>query len=109
MANNLNVYQQTHNVSIPKQGIKEIIEDEDLSKTDLRVLLALLTELDGFSDPNERKKDPLNFKIIDIDSISDFLDIKYKEVKKSIKTLLRRGYLEKGDSDSVSNGYRFTF
>lgn len=109
MANNINVYQQMHNVSIPKQGIRDILEDDSLSKTDLRLLLSLFTELDGFSDPNNRKTDPQNYKIIDLDSISDFLDIKYKETKKSLKHLLRQGYIEKGDSDSVSNGYRFTF
>lgn len=108
MANNLNVYQQTHNVSIPKDGLKDII-GEDFSKNDLRVLLVLFTELDGFSNPSERRNDPLNFKMIDIDAIADFLDLKYKEVKKSIKKLMNYGYLERGDSDSVSNGYRFTF
>ena len=105
------VYQQKHNVSIPRDGIKDIAEDLDLSKTDLRVMLVLLTELNGYSkdDNTTSKPDPLNFKLIDMDSISDFLNIKHKEVKKSIRKFLDLGFIEKGSSESISCGYRFTF
>ena len=109
MANINAVYQQQNTVSILREGIKSIAEDDLLSKTDIRVLLALLTELNGFSDPYDRKEDPLNYKLLDTESIADFLDLKYKEVRKSIKNLKKAGYIEQGDSSSVSNGYRFTF
>ena len=63
MANINAVYQQQNTVSIPREGIKSIAEDDLLSKTDIRVLLALLTELNGFSDPYNRKEDRLNYKL----------------------------------------------
>lgn len=111
MANNRNCYQQQHNVSIPRDAIKNIADDVVLKKTDYKVLLVLLTMLDGWTPPSKGSnyKDPLNFKIIDIDAISDFLDIPYKDVKKSIRKLIEYDYLEQGESESVSNGYRFKF
>lgn len=113
MANNKNVYQQKENVSIPKKQLLEISKDIYLDETDLRVLLVLLTELDGFDDTIHArgpvKEDPMNYKLIQPEVISDTLDIKNKEVKRSIKHLLKADILQKGDSETVRGGYRFTF
>lgn len=51
----------------------------------------------------------MNYARIDIDSISDTLNIKKKDVKRSINTLLDLGIIEEGSNDTVSKGYRFTF
>ena len=109
MANINAVYQQQNTVSIPRDALKNIAEDEQLSKTDMRDLIALLTELNGFTDLYGRKDDPRNYKLIDMDSIADFLYLKHKDIKKSVKNLKNAGYIEQGDSDSISNGWRFTF
>lgn len=109
MANINAVYQQQNTVSIPRDALKNIAEDDQLSKTDLRVFMALFTELNGFTDIYGRKEDPKNFKLIDLDSIADFLYLKHKDVKKSIKNLKKSGYIEQGNSESISNGWRFTF
>lgn len=109
MANINAVYQQQNTVSIPRDALKNIAEDDQLTKTDLRVFMALFTELNGFTDIYGRKEDPKNFKLIDSDSIADFLYLKHKDVKKSIKNLKKSGYIEQGNSESISNGWRFTF
>lgn len=111
MANNRNVYQQLTNVSINKKQLIEISKNIALSKKDLRVLLILFTELNGWSEPKNGKeiKDPFNFKKIDIESIAETLDLKKKEVKECIRNLMDAGLIEPGDNDTVKNGYRFTF
>jgi biotin operon repressor len=73
----------------------------------------LLTQLDGFkiqdSTRGREAKDPLNYKIIDLKTISDNLCLDEKHIKKSIKKLRHDGYLEKGSNDTITKGYRFTF
>lgn len=111
------VYQQTYSVSIPKEALtKCVIANEDLSKKDIRVCLLLLTKLGGYgiregmSPADKRAKpDPLNYASIDINSIADTLNLKKKEVKNSINTLIDYGIIEEGSNDTVSKGYRFTF
>lgn len=111
MANTNYVYQQTRNVSISKEKLLEIATNDDLTETDLRVLFCLFTELNGWVEPKNTRqiKDPLNFKIIDKDKIAKCLSIKKKEVKKSINHLMDNFLIEPGDSETVVNGYRFTF
>ena len=114
MAVNRNTYQQVHTVSFNRQAIVDnIILNEDLDKKDLRVFLLLLTTLDGFSYPPnvdpDKVKDPLNFKYVDFDWMSDTLSIKRKEVKKSVEHLVAEGIIEEGSSDTIKRGYRFTF
>ena len=110
MANSRNVYQQTNTVSIPRTAITDIVLDVDLSGKDIRVLMVLLTQLDGYSTPESGNgKDPLNFKKLDFNAIADVLDMSKKSVKKSISWLCDLGYLEIGCSDTVKDGYRFTF
>lgn len=113
MANNRCTYQQTYNVSIPKNDLKNmIILDEDLSKKDLRVCLYLFTILDGWKEPKRssgRREDPCNFKIIYPDVIGDELGLSRKEVTKSIRTLIRHDIVEEGDANGVEDGLRFCF
>lgn len=105
-------YQQT--ISVPREKlIKNVIENESLSLDDLRVCLLLLTELDGwdidrkFVRPGTR--DPENFKRVDIDAMSETLNIKRKKVKESIDVLLRDEIIEVGETRAAKIGYRFTF
>lgn len=111
MANNRNVYQQLLTVSIPKKELQNrVIENLDLSKKDLRVFLLLLLELDGYSESQKKSQpDPLNFKKINIEQISEVLEIKEKDVKESIKNLCNNSIIEEGSSRVCKKGYRFTF
>lgn len=108
-------YQQQHTVSIRRQKLIDIALLEELDTDDYRVFLILLTQLDGFKIPEPTAtnsttfKDPLNFKKIDVEQIADTLGIKKKKVKKSIDLMYNLYLLEKGDNETVKNGYRFTF
>lgn len=111
MANNRHVYQQVNNVSINKKQLLEIATNQALNEQDLRVLICLFTELNGWIEPKNTRqiKDPRNYKKIDKGQIADLLGIRKKDVKKSIKKLMDACLIEPGDSDTVINGYRFTF
>lgn len=112
MANNRCTYQQIYTVSIPKKKLLEyVICDEELGKKDLRVFLMLLTELEGYTPPSfdSKREDPLNFKKIDSEWMCDVLDMDESDVRKSIKKLESHGIIERGNTTSVKNGYRFTF
>ena len=110
MANNRCTYQQVTNVSINKDSLLEIAADLELTKKDYEVLLCLFTELDGWAPSSSRyTKDPLNFKKIDVKAISEVLDLDKQELKKSIRNLIEAGIIECGDSETIKDGYRFTF
>lgn len=110
MANNRAVYQQVTNVSINKDKLIDIATNGQLTETDLRVLLCLFTELNGWVDsPHNTTKDPFNFKMIDRQRIADLLGIKKKKVKESIYSLMDQRIIEPGASDTVDDGWRFTF
>lgn len=114
MANNRNTYQQEHTISVKRDKIVDIASRIDLGKKDLRVFLILLTQLDGYSYPETRRvngtyRDPLNFKKIDIEQMSDILSMSKKDVKKSVEFLNDEGIIERGSNDTIKNGYRFTF
>jgi hypothetical protein len=112
MSSHSATYQQIHTVSIRKEAIIErLLIDDKFSKDELRVILLLLTKLDGYKEPENyaRANDPYNFKAISIKQISSTLDIKSKKVEKIIDYLVDEDVLEKGSNDSVKKGYRFTF
>lgn len=112
MANNRCTYQQVETLSVKRDKITDIAVNIEWSKTDLRVFLALLTQLEGYSVPktlHNDHKDPLNFKIIDIEAMADLLLISKKKVKKSINRLHEEGVIEEGGNDTIKSGYRFTF
>ena len=122
MSNHNSTYQQLKTISVNRKALTDhIVTCEELSKNDLRVYLALLTELEGYSsslnDPlsysNKKNlskyQDPKNFKRIDTRGIAELLNIKRKKVEESIEVLLDLEILEMGDSDTIRRGYRFTF
>lgn len=112
MANNRNTYQQEHTVSIKREKLIEMAVDPVLSKKDLKVLIMLLSQLDGYSMPktnNPNFKDPLNFKKIDVRKIASTLEMDNKTVKKSIRKLHNEWYIEEGSNDTIKKGYRLTF
>lgn len=110
MANHKATYQQQETVSINRTKLIEISQDYEYSKNDYRVFLLLLTQLNGFaSQDNPKAKDPLNFKLLDIEQMSDHLALSKKDVKKSLKKFYKDGLLEKGSNDTIRDGYRFTF
>lgn len=104
-----NVYQSTFTVSIPKQKLVDIASDDGLDEQDFRVLFILLTILNGWSESKTNKKDPENYTKISAKMISDTIGIGKKKVSKSIEKLVEYGLIEPGDSDSVKDGFRFTF
>lgn len=112
MANNRNVLQQVTNVSVNKRKLLEVATDYDFNKTELRVFLCLLTELNGWSPPSKGSSDttdPKNFRMIDKENIANLLGIKKKDVKLVMEKFEDMYLIEKGDSDTAKNGYRFTF
>lgn len=106
MANNGSVYQQKLTVSIPREAILSLASDE-LSKTDYKVLLMLLSELNGYN--GKAPQDPENFTEVSVKHIARHIYVTPEKVKKSIDRLLEFGIIEKGSNRTVKNGYRFTF
>ena len=114
MAERTDVFQWKHTISIPRESfMKKVVTNESVYANDLRVLIFLLTELDGWNATRGYKKsesqDPLNYKAVNIKRIAKTLNMDKKDVKSSLKNLVYEGILEKGDSRSVEDGYRFTF
>lgn len=108
MANNNYTYQQTKTVSIPKKKLVDIASTYNFGKLEFRVLLVLFSELDGW-DTYSKTKDPKNFRKIDVESIAHTLDTKEKKVGEAIKALEEAGIIERGKTDTIRKGYRFTF
>lgn len=100
---------------IKRQLIDNVILNEDLSKKDLRIAILLFTKLGGYCVNDDirlndkRLADPNNYSSINIESIAETLNIDKKDVKKSIKKLIKHGVLEDGSSATIKHGYRFTF
>ena len=110
MSNHKATYQQQETVSINRAKLIEISQDYEYNKTDYRVFLLLLTQLNGFaSQDNPKAKDPLNYKLLDIEQMSEHLAISKKDVKKTLKKLYVDGLIEIGSNDTIRDGYRFTF
>ena len=110
MANNNAVYQQMTNVSIPRDRLMWLAADDAMSKKAYKVMLCLFTQLDGYNKITQRRtKDPLNFKIIDFKAISSAIGVSKKEVKEIVNDLIEADYIEMGSSDTINEGYRFTF
>ena len=94
MANNRNTYQQIQTVSVSRERLLDMATN------------------DGYTIPkklNKDHQDPLNFKKIDKEALADLLCLSKKEVNKAIDKLYEDGYIEKGDNQTLKNGYRFTF
>ena len=104
-----------YSMTLKKSSVKTLIQqlDDGLKARDYKVLLLLLTELDGYVPTGRRtrgdKYDPCNFTPIDIGEIARTLDCSKKKVKKSIETLLYYDIIEEGVNDTKGEGFRFTF
>ena len=112
MSNHSSTYQQTNTISVKRAKIIDIAADLEYSKTDLRVFLILLTQLEGHTVPKNFRSDyvdPLNFRIIDVNAIADTLSLTKKKVRKCIEFLHDEGIIEEGSNDTITHGYRFTF
>ena len=113
MSERIDLTQHRTTVSVPKNPLLDkVVFNDELNERDLRVAIFLITILDGYNyayGESKNRKDPHNFRKIDLYKTSDELMITKKELKKSLKKLLFTGVLEKGDGSSVKDGYRFTF
>lgn len=88
----------TKRMSTNIDALQKIAENRDLSKKDYRVFLFLSCRLESEF-----------VKKIDVEQISTSLNLKKKEVKESIETLMDLGIIEEGSDDHVSKGYRMTY
>ena len=111
MADTISTNQMQTKVSVNKEKLLQIASMEDLSKTDYKVFLALLSQLSGFAarKTNGLTKDPANFTNISIKAISSKINVKKTKVLDSVNKLEDLGIIEVGNGDTVRNGYRFTF
>lgn len=92
-------FQYKSTISLPRDEFKSaVVRNSDLSKKDIRVLLHLLTHLDGS-----------NFREISKKNISYDLDISKKDVSSSIENLIEEGILSCGSTSSVKDGYILNF
>ena len=93
--------------------LEEIVENDNFSKKELRVIMLLMCYLDGYRPSKQRMRkdeyDPLNFKDVDKSEMAKTLYMSKKDVDKAMDVLLDIGILEKGKNKYNRKGYRFTF
>ena len=90
-------YQATISINRDK-FVAKVVTNENLSKKDLRVLMHLMTHLDS-----------LKYKTVSAKSIAESLNLKKKEVEKSLGNLCIENIIEYGDSETVRGGYLTLF
>jgi len=78
--------------------IERVVRCDLLGRKDLRVLLQLMTHLDG-----------MNFKSFNKKAVAAELNMSKGDVTKAIDNLIEYGILQKGSSSSVDDGYRLEF
>jgi DNA-binding MarR family transcriptional regulator len=99
MAKTAKTFQYKQTISINREGFTTyVVQDDRLSKKELRVICMLLTHLDSIT-PKE----------INMKTIADVLNLKKKDVEEAIVNLIEYEILEQSSSGSVKNGYMFTF
>ena len=105
------VNQQITCFSVPREDFLErVVNNEELDKKQLRVILMLLTELDGCKEEKTYSdNDPANFKKVEADSIARTLGMKKSDVKCILEELVDLHIIQEGRSKTVKKGYRFTF
>ena len=104
------VYQAKTTFSVPRDAFLEsIVCNKGFSKKDYRVCLLLLTHLSGYWSSTGRSEDPCNYKSVSYSQMAETLGYTKSEVKECMKHLLRMHIIEADDSNTVKNGYRFTF
>ena len=109
MARN-SVYQQLTCFTVPRENfLNMVVYNENLSKKDLRVLMLLLTKLEGINPNQETYKDRDNYIKISPGNIAKDLGLSKREVLNAIDNLLDEDIIQEGSSKTVKCGYRFTF
>jgi len=107
------IQQYKRSISIPRQPFMDLVAYEDFSKKELRVLLLLLSSLNGYRPSKTKERgdsdDPRNFNEIDKAEIAKNLGMSTKSVNKAIDRFMDLGILEKGRNQHSKKGYRFTF
>lgn len=100
--------------SVPrKYFLEEIVENDNLSKKEIRVFMLLMCYLNGYRPPKTKMRldeyDPLNFTEINKAEMARTLRISKKDVSDAINFFVDINILEKGKNKSNRKGYRFTF
>lgn len=88
----------TKRMSTNIDAFQSVFENENLSKRDYRVFGFLCCRLETE-----------HVRAIDIEQVSDSLNISKKEVKKSLNNLIRNGIISKGSDEHIKRGYRMTY
>ena len=92
-------FQYKTTISVNRESfLYKVVRNPDLNRKDLRVLLHLMTHLDG-----------MNFKAISKKNIAYDLNISKDDVTKSLENLMDLEVLQSGSSASVEKGYRLLF
>ena len=104
------LHQQKTCFSVPRNDfLRKIVYNEELGKKDLRVAMLLLAHLEGCKpESKDTRRDMENFQKVNPKKIALELGMSESNVIKSLQHLVNEGILEKGASDVVKNGYRFT-
>ena len=109
-----NLTQWKRSFAVPREAfIRAIVENEEMTKKQLRVTLLLLASLDGYSPPKSSMRgdenDPMLFTAISKKEIANTLNIDKTDVDDAIDFLLSYEILEEGKDRTNKKGYRFTF
>lgn len=95
----VSTFQNKHTITLARKGfMDEIVLNDTLSKTELRVYLHLLTHLDAD-----------DYRAIHKKAIARDLGLTKNEVENAIFTLEDQGIIDFGANGTVKKGYKFTF
>ena len=115
MAAKKQVVQNQESISLYRESFyRRVVLNKGIELLEYRVLMLLMTELDGFADWERLMSprpynDPRNFRKISKGAIANSLGIEKSEVKKALSGLIEKHLVEKGSSSTCTNGYRLTF
>lgn len=92
-------FQYKNTISLNREGFTSmVVKNSMLSKSELRVLLCLLTYIDSKIA-----------KAIDINAMSDTLDMKKKKIVESLEILVDEGIIEMYDDNVAGKSYKLSF
>lgn len=92
-------FQYKNTISLNREGFTNMIVKNDLlGKSELRVLLCLLTHIDSKIA-----------KSIDIGAMSDTLNMKKKKISESLEILVEEGIIEMYDDNVAGKAYKLSF
>ena len=90
------VRQNKTTVSIERDSLTQVAMDNYLSNRDVRIFVYLLSTLDGTV-----------YKKLDIEQMSDVLQLKKRTIMESLELLDYRGYIMRGGDIHVKCGWKF--